>query len=186
MHRTSPAPWGGDHGHLGMLMPTAAYTSISTGNVEYIFPDKPEIPFYSGSSRSTRDRQHAQYKLDLKEYEEAQTLRNPLKGLLIQATPESYREVLADTTIGYANVTPKDILQHMMDNYGEITEQDLQHNYETLKAPWDLDTTIAVVFIRGNQCCKFTEEGGDPIMDRFYIRALVTIFRNSGVMEDAV
>jgi hypothetical protein len=142
---------GGHHGHLGMVMPTAEYRLISHGGAAYVFPDKPEIPFYSGSSRSTRDRQHAQYRLDFKEYDEARALRSQLKGLLIQAIPVSYREVLEDPNLGYANVTPQHIIQHLIDNYGGITVQDLDHNLEQLLTPWDPDTTITTVFTNGTR-----------------------------------
>jgi hypothetical protein len=176
---------GGDHGHLGMLMPTERYTEISTGATEYIFPTAPEIPAYS-STNAIRERQLSQYRKDIKEYEAAQALRNQLKALLLRAIPESYREVLADPDLGYVNVTPQDILQHMIKNYGQITEQDLSHNLKALETPWDPETTITTVFINGNRCRKFAREGEDPITDKTYIRALVTIFRNSGVLEDAI
>lgn len=176
---------GGNHGHLGMVMPPGDYTRISTGGAEYSFPTQPAIPTYSANA-ATRGRQRDQYERNLRDYDEARALRNQLKSQLIRAIPEAHRDVLADPDLGYANVTPFDILHHMIETYGEISEQDLQHNLQTLVAPWDPETTITGVFINGNRCRKLAAEGGDPISDRTYTRALVTIFRNSGVMEEAL
>ena len=41
---------GGDHGHLGMLMPTAEYTLISTGGAPYVMPLRPPVPHYVGAA----------------------------------------------------------------------------------------------------------------------------------------
>jgi hypothetical protein len=168
-----------------MIMPEADYTRISTDGEEYTFPTKPAIPSYS-SRDSKRDKQRARYKSELQEYQDARALRNQLKAQLIQAIPSSYRAVLAHPVLGYANVTPRAILTHMLDRYGRITEQDLQRNLKALETPWDPETTIDTVFINGTACREFAVEGGDPITDKTYIRALVTIFHNCGVMEDAI
>jgi hypothetical protein len=105
---------------------------------------------------------------------------------LLVAIPEVYREDIADVDIGYANIKPLQLLDHMMTNYGKITPLDLERNMNKLGQPWDPETPVNTVFIRGSRCRKFATEGKEPIQDNTYIRALVKVFRASGVMEDAI
>jgi hypothetical protein len=41
---------GGNHGHLGMLMPQAEYILISNGGEPYVQPEKPNVPVYNGTA----------------------------------------------------------------------------------------------------------------------------------------
>ena len=184
--RSSPTDLGGgDHGHLGLVMPDAEYTAISTGGVPYIQPDRPAVPAYSNVV-GTRERQKTKYQQDLEEYRDSRNIHNLLKAQLMVAIPETYREVLADTDIGYSEVTAMELLEHIIGTYGTITTLDLEINLQQLHTPWAPDTPIATVFINGNRCRRFAEEGGDPISDHTYIRTLVKIFRGSGVLDEAI
>ena len=102
------------------------------------------------------------------------------------AIPDTYREVLADTDIGYSEVTAMELLEHIFDTYGNITTLDLETNLQQLHPPWAPETPIATVFINGNRCRSFATEGGDPISGQTYVRTLVKIFCNSGVLDEAI
>lgn len=41
---------GGDHGHLGMIMPEQEYIQIATNGTPYVFPAQPEVPVYGGTA----------------------------------------------------------------------------------------------------------------------------------------
>ena len=66
------------------------------------------------------------------------------------AIPDTYREVLSDSNLGYSEVTAMDLLKHVIETYGTITTLDLETNLHQLHTPWDADTPIAMVFINGN------------------------------------
>jgi hypothetical protein len=132
---------GGAHGHLGMVMPEEDYIKIARGGQRYIEPAPPVIPKYSNKSEE-RSRQRDEYEVSRKNYEEATALHNQLKAQLLQAIPTCYRAALSKRTIGYANVTPKELLSHMLKRYGKITPLALRENLKALEAPWDPDTTI--------------------------------------------
>lgn len=178
---------GGNHGHLGMILPQAEYIKISTGATAYTFPDQvPEPPAYDPSPAVYETLKNA-YTRGLHRYNEAQALRSQLMGQLLRAVPETYREVLEDTDYGgYTNINPATLLQHLFTVYGTIKLVDLDENVRLLHTPWDPDTPIENVFINGKRCRGFAAEGGDPITDVAYIRALLNVFRNSGVMESAL
>jgi hypothetical protein len=54
---------GGDHGHLGMVMPNVDYITVSTGGAAYAFPVKPAVPNYAGESAAARDALKDEYKI---------------------------------------------------------------------------------------------------------------------------
>jgi hypothetical protein len=176
---------GGDHGHLGMVMPQASYTAISTGGAAYIHPVPPVAPNYAGTAAVIANMQQ-QYAQEKKEYQEYKELSNQLKALLLTAVPAAFIRPLSHPQLGFANATPQTIMNHLIQTYGAIEESDLLKNTEELQAPWNPDTPIEDVFARGTFCRDFAEEGEDPITDATYTRYLVQLFDKSGVLEKAV
>jgi hypothetical protein len=94
-------------------------------------------PTSAASNKSPLNQEHEGNLLTsaLEEYHEARTLRSQLKAQLIQAIPHCYISELADPDLGYAKVTPREILQHIIANHGEITQQDLTLNLNARKPP---------------------------------------------------
>lgn len=176
---------GGDHGHLGMLMPETEYILISTGAAKYVPAKKPTVPKYAGSD-TVQNQQKEDYKELLEAYHEQRSLQDQIQQLLINAVPKVYIAKLANKTRGMSKVTPKQILDHLRDTYGDITSQDLAENLKMIQTPWNPDTPIETVFTNGTECREFAEEGQEPITDTAYIRYLVAIFRGCGVMDKAV
>jgi hypothetical protein len=167
-----------------MVMPVGDYTDISNGEEEYKFPENPN-PLNYIADAATREEQRDTYKRDLEMYNDARALRNQLQAQPLQAIPASYRETLEDPDIGYANIWPGELLEHVFEHFGEITSHDLEINLKTLKTPWDPDTPIAAVFTNGERCRKFAQNN-DPITDKTYIRTLIETFRASGVMNEPI
>jgi hypothetical protein len=75
------------------------------------------------------------YHQDVKRYEKYQDLSNHTKVMMLQAIPKAYTGALAHAQPGYANVTPKEIMAHLLPKYGDITERDLVDNTNLLKTP---------------------------------------------------
>lgn len=176
---------GGDHGHLGMVMPQVDYIAISTGAVPFTMPPKPAVPNFLGVA-AAREMTREVYKDDLEIYHNARGVLTQLKQLILQAIPLTYIAELEDEAMGYANVSPQQILAHMVTNYGRITAKDLETNLQQIKRPWNPDTPIQNVFTNGLQCRQFAAEGNDAISEAAYVRMLVATFRNSGVLSKAI
>jgi hypothetical protein len=125
---------GGAHGHLGMVMPEAEYVTISAEATPYVFPDKLDVPAYVGTA-ANRDQQKKDYKASLAAFQEARELQNKLRKMVIQGVPAAYLAKLRHPLVNYANATPKDILAHLMAQYGTILPADLKANMEWIQAP---------------------------------------------------
>jgi hypothetical protein len=175
---------GGAFGHLGMIMPTQDYEAIS-GGVAFVDPTVPTVPNYQGAGAvvaGDRDK----YLKRVEVYNTWRDLSNQLKKQIIEAVPSIYLSELEDPTLGFATVTPRAILTHLVTNYGQISHKDLEENHTQLQAKWDPDTPIESVFVNGNFCRELAKEGGDPISDTMYVVMLAKTFKESGVLDDAV
>jgi hypothetical protein len=48
-----------------------------------------------------------------------------------------YLEILNDNMVVYANISAKDMLDHLFETYGNITAVDLEINFEHMRQAWD-------------------------------------------------
>ena len=75
-----------------------------------------------------------------------------MKAIMLQAIPKTYTSALAHPQLGYASTTPQAIMTHLLTRYGAIQEKDLAENMALLKAPWNPDAPIEMVFDNGTFC----------------------------------
>jgi hypothetical protein len=167
-----------------MIMPDYEYILLSNNGEAYEHPEMPDVPIYAGTAIN-RDQQKADYTAESDRYFEKRSLQSQLQKLIIQATPLRYIKKLAHGTRGFANVTPSDLLQHLITKYGTIKRKDLEDNLQRIKTPWNPDTPIEDVFNMGEECRQLAADGQDPITDMAYLRILLTTFRQSGAMDIA-
>jgi hypothetical protein len=167
---------GGQHGHLGMVMPDPEYRTMSRGGVAYVEAVEPAIPNYNGTAAQAKKRDK-EYDKAMKLYEEAEAVRETLKQQIMQAVPHHFLEEKNDPNVGFTNETPKSLVQYMVTAYGEITMHALYLNRKELEMRWDPTTNISKVFSNGTRCRAFANEGNDPITDIQYVHSLVMVLR---------
>jgi ribosomal protein L20 len=142
---------GGNHGHLGMLMPKAEYILISNEGEPYVYPDKPDVPNYHGTA-ARMSRQKEDYKEAQAVFMEARNLQAHIRKLMAKAIPNVYIGRLRNPAVRYSNVNPKDMLNQLKSTYGTIKPKYLVANMERISKPWNLDTAIEHVFTNGDDC----------------------------------
>ena len=112
---------GGTHGYLGLILSPAAYATIAaTQFIEPIYPGQhPNVPAgTSAANTSTIVRRHTE---DLRQWRECKNVNTALKNQLLSALDDIYIRALKDRHVGYMNQSIRAILQHLFDNYGNIT-----------------------------------------------------------------
>ena len=112
---------GGTHGYLGLILSPAAYATIAaTQFIEPIYPGQhPNVPAgTSAANTSTIVRRHTE---DLRQWREFKNVNTALKNQLLSALDDIYIRALKDRHVGYMNQSIRAILQHLFDNYGNIT-----------------------------------------------------------------
>jgi hypothetical protein len=204
---------GGNLGHLGLVFEAADYLNLQPpehpGVPEvpavvgppavaripaipavvrhaFVMPAMPVVPDYSGKTGPQVANAKADYVTALQVYNTAHSLEKQLKNQIIKAVPRLFIGELEHPAHGYALVTTRELLTHLMSNYGKLNADDLQDNLNQLGKPWDLDMPIETVFNNVAECRLLAQEGGDPITEQTAVRTILQTFQNSNLFEHAV
>jgi hypothetical protein len=195
---------GGQHGHLGMLMPYHRYQvlaktpySLSDSAPAFVDPHEQAAArqvwwkpwtWTQSTAATTKLYNDAKLKFDkaTTNWEAAHEFKRTMRKLLIQAVPAMYLTTFHSSEYGYADMEPGAVLEQLIHKYGTITRKEMAANLAKMRLPWNPDAPIETVFTNAEECQKFATDGDEPIPEGQYIEALEETFRNSGVLEQAV
>ena len=177
---------GGNHGHLGLITTAAEYAIITGAGVPAFIPPAQPVALILAGTAEVRAQQIETYKGHKEAHKTFTAISTLLKKQIIEAVPSEYIASLADDLLGYTNVTAHVMLQTLTTNYGTITQDDLEDNYEKLSAPWDPNSPIETVFTLVTSCRQFATAGGDAISDATAMREVLKMLEKSGVLDTAV
>ena len=93
-----------------------------------------------------------------------------LKEQIIASVDDQYINVLEANIIGYTNVTPLQLLEHLWKNYGKTQENDLSANETMMKTAWHPPTPIEELYKQLRNRQKFAKRGNEEISDSQLIR----------------
>jgi hypothetical protein len=71
-----------------------------------------------------------------------------------------YLDILNDNMVGYANISARDMLDHLFETYGNITAVDLEINFEHMRQSWDPQQPVESLFKQIQYCEDYSEAGG--------------------------
>jgi len=112
---------GGAHGHLGLVMTTADYQTISA--IAFILPahpgDVPVVP--AGADQLVANKIVHVFKAELAKLTLAATLHKELKKQLLTAIDHLYLAALDDDIFRFADISVTTMLLHLHTTYGIIT-----------------------------------------------------------------
>jgi hypothetical protein len=57
-----------------------------------------------------------------------------------------YLDVLNDDMVGFANITAREMLDHLFMTYGNITDVDLENKFEQMRCAWDPNKPVESLF----------------------------------------
>jgi hypothetical protein len=83
-----------------------------------------------------------------------------LKKQIISVFEPMYLEILNDNMVGYANISARDMLDHLFETYGNITAVDLEINFEHMRRAWDPQQPVESLFKQIQDCADYSEAGG--------------------------
>jgi hypothetical protein len=69
-------------------------------------------------------------------------------------------DILNDDMVGFANISAREILDHLFMTYGNITAVDFEHNSEQMCQVWDPQQPVESLFKPIKDCTDFSEAGG--------------------------
>jgi hypothetical protein len=156
---------GGTLGHLGLIISDASYTMISpTTDAGPTFWKTPQAP---GRAPANTDGTAAQisaarhiWEEDVQTYRTCTSVQQALKKQNISVFEPMYLEILNDNMVGYANISARDMLDHLFETYGNITAVNLETNFEHMRRAWDPQQPVEFLFKQIQDCANYSEAGG--------------------------
>jgi hypothetical protein len=74
---------------------------------------------------------------DVQTYHTYTSVQQSLKTQIISVFEPMYLDVLNDNMVGLANISARDMLDHLFSTYGNIIAVDLEINVENMLRAWD-------------------------------------------------
>jgi hypothetical protein len=97
-----------------------------------------------------------------------------LKKQIISVFKPMYLEILNDNMVGYANISERDMLDHLFETYGNITAVDLEIKLEHMRRAWDPQQPVETLFKQIQDCSDYSEAGGVPIAPSQHAKIFAT------------
>jgi hypothetical protein len=156
---------GGTLGHLGFIILDASYAMISpttaAGPTLWTSPQAP------GRAPSNTDGTAAQisaarhiWEEDVQTYLTFTSVQQALNKQIISVFEPMYLDILNDNMVGYANISARDMLDHLFETYGNITAVDLEITFEHMLRAWDPQQPVESLFKQIQDCANYSEVGG--------------------------
>jgi hypothetical protein len=156
---------GGTLGHLGLIVSDASFAMISP--TTDAGPTRWTGPQALGRAPANTDETSAQisaarhiWEEDVQTYRTCTSVQQALKKKIISVFEPMYLEILNDNMVGYANISARDMLDHLFETYGNITAVDLEINFEHMRRAWDPQQPVESLFKQIQDCADYCESGG--------------------------
>ena len=127
----------GNHGYLILILSPAAYATISpTAFIKPAYPRQhPAIPAGTNAANTSAIiRRHTE---DIRQWREFKNVSTTLKNQLLSTVEDIYVRALRDHHVGYMKQSISNLLTHLFENYGNITQLELEDNDTKMRALWD-------------------------------------------------
>jgi hypothetical protein len=159
---------GGTLGHLCLIISDVSYSIIAPPTAgEPILWETPNPP---GRAPATTDGTAAQisaarhvWEEDVQTYRTYTFVQQALKKQIISVFEPMYLDILNDNMVGYANISARDMLDHLFETYGNITAVVLEINFEHMRRAWDPHQPVETLFKQIPDCADYSQAGGVPI-----------------------
>jgi hypothetical protein len=97
---------------------------------------------------------------DIQTYRTCTSVQQALKKQIISVFEPMYLDILNDNMVGYANISARDMFDHLFETYGNITAVDLEINLEHMRWAWDPQQPVESLFKQIQNCADYSEAGG--------------------------
>jgi hypothetical protein len=87
-------------------------------------------------------------------------VQQALKKQIISVFEPMYLDIFNDKMVGYANISARDMWDHLFETYGNITAVDLEINFEHMRRAWDPQQPVETLFKQIRDCAAYSEAGG--------------------------
>ena len=166
---------GGNHGYLGLVLSPATYATISPAAfIKPAYPGQhPAIPGgTSAANTSAIIRRHTE---DTRQWREFKNVSTALKNQLLSAVENIYVRALRDRHVGYMNQSIRNLLAHLFENYGNITQLELEDNDTKMRSLWDPNSLFDCIVQQLEDGQDYADDGGQPYTTDQLLRIAYTL-----------
>jgi hypothetical protein len=155
-------------GHLGLIISDVSYSNIAPPTDDeptlWKTPNDPRrAPATTDGTATQISAARHVWEEDVQTYRTCTSVQQALKKQIISVFEPMYLEILNDNMLGYANISARDMLDHLFETYGDITSVDLEINFEHMRRAWDPQQIVEMLFKQIQECADYSEAGGVPI-----------------------
>ena len=176
---------GGNHGYIGLILSPATYTTISpTAFIKPVYPGQhPAIPAGTNAANTSAIiRRHTE---DTQQWREFKNVSTALKNQLLSAVEDIYVRALRDRHVGYMNQSICNLLTPLFENYGNITQLELEDNDTKMRALWDPKSPFDCLVQQLEDGQDYADNGGQPYTaDQLLRIAYTLVFKTGLYFED--
>jgi hypothetical protein len=87
-------------------------------------------------------------------------VQQALKKQIITVFEPMYFDIINDEMVGFANISAREMMDHLFMTYGNITAVDLESNFEQMRRAWDPHQPVESLFKQLQDCADYSEAGG--------------------------
>ena len=172
---------GGNHGYLGLNLSPATYATISpTAFIEPAYPGQhPAITGgTSAANTSAIIRRHTE---DTRQWRKFKNVSTALKNQLLSAVEDIYVRALRDRHVGYMNQSIRNLLTHLFENYGNITQLELEDNDTKMRSLWDPNSPFDCLVQQLEDGQDYADDSGQPYTTDQLLRIAYTLVFKTGL-----
>lgn len=178
---------GGQYGYYYTLVDVDEWNR-TTDNAPPIQPPEhpgvsPNIP--EGATQHQILQIHQAYSSALAEWQQYNVATALLQSQIIEAVEDKYIRTLKHNTLGYANVTAKALLDHLLSTYGHMTPFLLKKNEDRLDTKWTEEQDIEDLWTPIEEARNFAA-GHEAIATTRLIRAAEAQLRTAGLFSKEI
>jgi hypothetical protein len=147
---------GGNHGHVGVIMDPTEYSTM-TGGTAFVNPVNPGI-YPAGlavnAAAGTRARAEAEHKELINQFETFEGVRLGTKDLILEAVDNEFLSEIEHDTLGYLNVTPRQMIGHLLSRGGALDFADTRDLLAERDGEWNVTENPQLYFNRVEKAIK--------------------------------
>ena len=178
---------GGSHGHMGMLIEDAEYRTFSTNGDPFTIPTNPgAYPLNPSNDAITRERQIAEHKMEVKEFETYLGVANALRKKIREAIDPEWLESIRHTSMGFSHLTPMQMIEHLRLGGAVLDYMDVSELNDKLTEPWDGVENPATKFARDDIIERQLIKAGLPNQQPLRLALMLARIKSMGEYDNAV
>jgi len=174
---------GGAHGHIALMMNAADYLDLA--GIAFNAPVHPgAAPVHAAGARQAHTilETNRKFQAAIQEFNLYLSVQLLVKNQILDAVPNRYLEILEDNEDEYNNVTIEQMMNHLITNYGSVSNADLAENLKELDRDWSNDTELVTLFSHYRKVQLFAADD-DLISNKTLLGKATAAIRNAGILN---